>query len=76
MKRRKLTYWLLCLAVLLSTFALGSCGPTRTYWGVHSEYSLGDDGYYHPSGKHKKHKKKYKKSKKYKKHHHHHDDDD
>lgn len=50
------------VGLLILAIALSSCGPTRSYWGVESEYNFGDS-YYPDYGRrpHKKHHKHHKK---------------
>lgn len=59
----------LAIAVFILILFTSACGPTRTYWGVESEYH--SDDYYAKPYKHKK--PKHHKSKKHKKHRHHDD---
>lgn len=71
MTRRKL-FSVSAIALLLALAAgMTACGPTRTYWGVESEYRT--DGRYDGPRYYKVKDKKPKKQKKHKKDKHHHD---
>ncbi len=81
MKIRRLCLWLvICMMAVPSMLSLTSCGSTRAYWGVDSEYEYADGyfrapphGHKHHHKKHMKHKKHYKKHHKHYKKHHKHD---
>lgn len=70
MAKRLIKYLLAVCLVVSGCVAFGSCGRTRTYWGIENEYNY--DGNHHKPkyGKHKKHKKN---KHHHDKHHHCHD---
>lgn len=75
--KRMLTVGLLLLGLSCSGLIMTGCGPTRSYWGVESEYHFNDGGHGYHHGHRKPKPPKHKKYKKHKKHHHHdHDWDD
>lgn len=47
MKAKIARYALSAMTIAIMTIVLSGCGPTHTYWGVHSEYDMnGNPGYY------------------------------